>query len=269
MTEGDQAMLLCLDIGNTHILGGVFDQDNLLIRFRYATHLIGTSDQLGIFLVNILQAKNINPEKITATAVSSVVPSCDYTIKHTISSYLKSSLFILQSGVKTGLNIKYKNPKEVGADRIANAIGAVDTFPNKNIIIVDMGTATTVCAITKKKDYLGGSILPGMRLGMEALRSNTAKLMTVDIEKPEACLGRTTRESIQAGLFYGQLGALKEIISQFKTEAFSNEAVTVIGTGGFAQLYKDKVLFDVLLPDLVLHGLHKAYDFYTSSSTEE
>lgn len=259
-------MLLCLDIGNTHMLGGVFDKKNLITRFRYATHLIGTSDQLGIFLINFLLAKKIDPENISATAISSVVPSCDYTIKHTVSSYLKSSIFTLQTGVKTGLNIKYKNPKEVGADRIANAIGAVNAFPNKNIIVVDMGTATTVCAITKTRDYLGGTILPGMRLGMEALRSNTAKLMTVDIEEPDSCLGRTTRESIQAGLFYGQLGALKEVINQFKKNIFMDEAVTVIGTGGFAQLYKDKLVFDVLLPDLVLHGLYNAYENSYSNS---
>lgn len=253
-------MLLCLDIGNTHILGGVFHDKKLLTRFRYATHLIGTSDQFGIFLINLLHAKKIEIKSISATAISSVVPSCDYTIKHTISSYLTSSIFLLQSGVKTGLNIKYKNPKEVGADKIANAIGAIHAFPNKNIIIVDMGTATTICAINKNHDYLGGTILPGIRLGMEALRSNTAKLMAVDIEEPTSCLGRTTHESIQAGLFYGNLGALKEVIYQFKTHIFSDEPVTIIGTGGFAQLYKDKALFDVLLPDLVLHGLYFAYE---------
>lgn len=253
-------MLLCLDIGNTHILGGVFAEKKLLTRFRYATHLLGTSDQFGIFLVNFLQGKNIDKQSISATAISSVVPSCDYTIRHTISSYLTSSIFHLQAGVKTGLNVKYKNPKEVGADRIANAIGAIQAFPNKNIIIVDMGTATTLCAVNKKRDYLGGTILPGMRLGMEALRSNTAKLMMVDIEEPASCLGRTTHESIQAGLFYGHLGALKEIIQQFKKEVFQNEPTTVIGTGGFAQLYREKPLFDVLLPDLVLHGLYQAYE---------
>ncbi len=252
-------MLLCLDVGNTHIFGGVFEHENLLTRFRYATHLIGTSDQLGIFLINLLRAKNIELKNISATAISSVVPSWDYTIKHTISSYLSSSIFLLQSGVKTGLNIKYKNPKEVGADKIANAIGAIHAFPQKNIIIIDMGTATTVCAINKKRDYLGGTILPGIRLGMEALKSNTAKLMAVDIEEPTSCLGRTTHESIQAGLFYGHLGALKEIINQFKTNIFLGEPVIVIGTGGFSQLFREKSLFDVILPDLVLYGLHHAY----------
>src|SRR3990167_9779883 len=102
-------MLLCLDIGNTHILGGVFDKENLVARFRYATHLVGTADQFGIFLINILQTKKIDPKKINAIALCSVVPSCDYTIKHALSQYFEASLFSLQSGVKTGLNIKYKN----------------------------------------------------------------------------------------------------------------------------------------------------------------
>jgi type III pantothenate kinase len=191
-------MLMCLDVGNTHILGGVFDKNNLLTRFRYATNLIGTADQFGIFLLNILQAQKIAPEKISATAICSVVPSYDFTIKHTISLYFSSQYFILRAGAKTGLNIKYKNPNEVGADRIANAIGGIDAFPNKNLIIVDMGTATTLCAITKKRDYLGGAILPGMRLGMESLKTHTAKLMEVDIESPLSPSGKnnTRKHSI-------------------------------------------------------------------------
>jgi type III pantothenate kinase len=253
-------MLLCLDVGNTHILGGVFDRNQLIMRFRYATHLIGTSDQFGIFLMNILQANKVEPDKIKATALCSVVPGCDYTIKHAITSYVGSVYFMLQAGVKTGLNIKYKNSNEVGADRIANAIGAVHAFPNKNIIIADMGTATTLCAVTKKRDYLGGAIFPGMRLCMESLRSNTAKLMEVDIEIPSFCIGRSTRESIQSGLYYGQLGALKEIIAGFKQELFDKDDAIVIGTGGFSQLFKDKALFNVILPDLVLQGLCRAYE---------
>src|SRR5947207_1581536 len=113
-------MLLCLDVGNTHIFGGIFEQNELKMRFRYATNLIGTSDQFGMFLLNIMQANKISPEEIKATAVSSVVPSCDFTIRHTIAHYFGSPFFMLQAGVKTGLNIKYKNPKEVGSDKIAN-----------------------------------------------------------------------------------------------------------------------------------------------------
>jgi type III pantothenate kinase len=259
------AMLLCLDIGNTHILGGVFAKEKLVARFRYATPLIGTADQLGVFLINILKTHSIDPKKISATAMCSVVPSCDYTIKHTISSYLRTPLFVLEAGVKTGLNIKYKTPNEVGADRIANAIGAVNAFPDKNIIIVDMGTATTVCVVTKNRYYLGGCILPGMRLGMESLKNNTAKLMEVDIESCSSYVGRTTKESIQAGLYYGQLGALKEIINGIQEEMFDSETGLVVATGGFAQLYKEKLLFDCILPDLVLQGLCKAYAYSSRS----
>jgi type III pantothenate kinase len=254
-------MLLCLDVGNTHVLGGVFNKEELIARFRYATNLIGTADQLGIFLLNILQANKIKPEKISAAAVSSVVPSYDYTVRHTLSQYFKIPYFALQAGVKTGLNIKYKNPAEVGADRIANAIAAINAFPDKSIIIVDMGTATTLCAVTKNRDYLGGTILPGLRLCMEALSTHTAKLMEVDIVEPTVFLGRTTKESIQAGLYYGQLGAVKEIIAGFKKDIFPNESVLIIGTGGFSQLYKDMELFNVILPDLALQGLRKAYEY--------
>lgn len=255
-------MLLCLDVGNTHILGGVFQKGQLVLRFRYATTLIGTADQFGIFLLNILQANQLDPKQIEATAVCSVVPSIDFTIHHTMTQYFAGTpYYVLKAGVKTGLNIKYKNPNEVGADRIANSIGAVNAFPNQNIIVIDMGTATTLCAINKNKDYLGGAILPGLRLSMESLKSNTAKLMEVNIEAPASFVGRTTKESIQSGLYYGQLGALRELIAGFKQETFANEPVKVIGTGGFARLYKDKSLYDILLPDLVLQGMLKAYEY--------
>lgn len=257
-------MLLCLDVGNTHLLGGVFAKDKLILRFRYATSLLGTADQLGIFLVTILKFHNLNLSEIKAIALSSVVPNYDYTLRHCFSQYFKmATYFSLRSGVKTGLNIRCKNPNEVGADRIANAIAATALFPKKSLIVVDMGTATTLCAITEKRDYLGGAILPGMRLCMEALKNNTAKLMAVDIETPVSYMGKTTRESIQSGLYYGHLGALKEIVSGLKNEVFKKKTVKVIGTGGFAQLYEGKGLFDTLVPDLTLLGLKKAFEHIT------
>jgi type III pantothenate kinase len=257
---------MCLDVGNTHILGGVFEEEKLIFRFRYATHLIGTADQFGLFLLQILQTHGVVPEQIQVIAVGSVVPSYDYTIRHTVNLYFKKAeYFILQAGVRTGLRVKCITPNEVGADRIANAIGAVNAYPMRNILIIDMGTATTLCVINKKRDYLGGLILPGMRLGMESLKNNTAKLMEVDIEMPTTYIGRNTRENIQAGLYYGHLGALKEMITGVKAEAFPNESFIVIGTGGFAQLFREKGLFDAILPDLVLQGLNKAYDYALSS----
>ena len=256
-------MLLCLDVGNTHILGGVFEGETLTLRFRYATPQLGTADQFGLFLRNILQTNGIDHARIAAVAVCSVVPACNYTIRHAATQYFNVPFFNLQAGAKTGLNIRYKNPAEVGADRIANAIGAVQAFPGKNLIIIDAGTATTFCAVNKNKDYLGGAILPGVRLSMEALRSNTAKLMEVDIEVPPAYLGQTTRESIQRGLYFGHLGALREIISGLQKELFLQEKAVVLGTGGFSQLFRDEKIFDLILPDLVLQGLKTAYDYST------
>ena len=159
-------MLLCLDVGNTHILGGIFDQKKLLLRFRYATHLIGTADQLGMFLITFLQTHQVDRKAIRAVSICSVVPSCDYTIQHAINRYFEATYFVLKAGVKTGLNVVTKYAAEVGTDRIANAIGAFCAFPNKHLIVIDLGTATTVCAIHQNRDYLGGVILPGLRLGM-------------------------------------------------------------------------------------------------------
>ncbi len=255
-------MLLCLDVGNTHILGGIFNQkENVLIaRFRYATNLIGTADQFGLFLTSFLEHHKITPSKIHAAAVSSVVPNCDFTLHHALSLYLPHvKIFVLTSHFNIGFNNLSATPKELGTDRIANAIGAMEVFPNQNLIIASMGTATTFCAISKNKDYLGGAIMPGMRLAMESLSAKAAKLMSVEIEQPKTYIGRDTPGHIQSGLYFGQLGALKEIIAGFKKEAFPNEPSQLIGTGGFSQLFREANLFDVILPDLVLQGLRTAY----------
>lgn len=254
-------MLICLDVGNTHILGGIYDGEKLLQRFRYATHQIGTSDQFGIFIRNFLQIRNIDGEGISGVALCSVVPGCNYTIRHAMLNYFpKAAYFILQAGIKTGINIRYKNPAEVGADLIAGAIGGVNAFPQKNLVIADLGTATTLCPVTKNGDYLGGIIMPGMRLAMESLKTSTAKLMEVDIETPPTYLGQSTRECIQRGLFFGHLGAMREIIAGYRQELFAKEDAIVIGTGGFSHLFREHGVFDVILPDLVLDGIRIAYD---------
>lgn len=254
-------MLICLDVGNTHILGGIYDGEKLVQRFRYATQQIGTSDQFGIFIRNFLQTHRIDGEVITGIALSSVVPGCNYTIRHAMTNYFpRAEYFILQAGAKTGINIRYKNPAEVGADLIAGSIGGINAFPHKNLIIADLGTATTLCAVTKNSDYLGGIIMPGMRLAMESLKTSTAKLMEVDIETPTTYLGQSTRECIQRGLFFGHLGAMREIIAGYRQELFPREDVTVIGTGGFSHLFREHGVFDVILPDLVLDGIRIAFD---------
>ncbi len=250
-------MILCIDVGNSHLYGGVFVQDEIKLRFRH-TSKDSTSDELGIFLKTVLRENQIAPEAISNIALCSVVPQLDYSLRAACMKYFDIEPFILQAGVRTGLRIKYRNPIEVGADRIANAIAATHSYPNKNIIVIDFGTATTFCAIAKEKNYLGGTILPGIRLSVDALASNTAKLPSVEIIKKTNVVGRSTIESIQSGIYYGALGAVREIIAVIKGEVFNGDEVLVVATGGFAQLFENQDVYDINVPDLVLQGIKRA-----------
>lgn len=253
-------MLLCLDVGNTQIFGGVFDDKSLQLRFRYNSKFGATSDELGVFLKNVLHENAIDYAKIKHIAISSVVPSFDYSLSSACQKYFKVMPFFLRAGVKTGLQIKTRNPVELGADLIAGAIAAVEEFPNKNLIVVDFGTATTFAIVSAKKEYLGTVILPGVRLSMLALGENTAKLFPVEIIKAQTVIGRSTAESIQAGLYFGQLGTVKEIKKRITEEAFDGKEPIVIGTGGFVSLFEDENLFTTSAPNLVLDGLRIAYE---------
>lgn len=250
-------MMLCIDVGNSHIYGGVFNEHEILARFRH-TSKVSTSDELGIFLKSVLRENNCAPEGIREIAICSVVPQLDYSLRAACVKYFSIEPFFLQAGVKTGLNIKYKNPQDVGADRIANAIAATHSFPGKNTIIIDFGTATTFCVINSQKSYLGGAILPGVRLAVDALSSNTAKLPAVEIIKSQQVIGRSTIESIQSGVFYGALGACRELINRIKQEAFMDQEVLVLATGGFASLFDNHGIYDQVVSDLVLEGLRIA-----------
>lgn len=253
-------MILCLDAGNTQIFGGVFVGPELKLRFRKSSTQSFSSDEFGIFLKTLLRENELEPKKVQAIAICSVVPNIVYSLRSACRKYFGIEPFFLQAGVKTGLRIGYHNPTEVGADRIANAMGAKQLYPGQNLIIVDLGTATTFCAIRGGKDYLGGTIIPGIRISMEALEERTAKLPRVEITRREKALGRNTLESIQSGLFYGHLGAMKEIIAKLKVEAFENETVKVIGTGGFSHLFEKEGVFDLVASDLVLEGLKIAFE---------
>ena len=250
-------MLLCIDVGNSHIYGGVFVGAELKLRFRH-TSKVSTSDELGIFLKSVLRENECAPDLIKKISICSVVPQLDYSLRSACVKYFGVEPFFLQAGVKTGLNIKYRNPIEVGADRIANAIAASQFYPNQQLIIIDFGTATTFCVINSEKAYLGGVIIPGVRLSVDALSHNTAKLPTVEIIKTETVVGRSTIESIQSGIFYGSVGACREIIHNIKTQLFQEKPVLVLATGGFASLFEQQNVYDLLLPDLVLHGVRMA-----------
>lgn len=260
-------MILCLDVGNTTIHAGVYalpwgSSRKLLAQFRRTSEFRASSDEIGLFLLAALRENGIAPEGIARIAICSVVPDALYSIRGACLKYFKQDPFILQAGVKTGLTIRYRNPLEVGADRIANSIAAVDMFPKRDIIIVDFGTATTFCVIADGKEYLGGVIVPGIRTSMEALEMKTAKLPSVEIVPVKSALGRSTVESIQSGLFFGQMGMVKEITDRLMTECFiaraSGERPMTIATGGFAGLFDGEGLFDHVIPDLVLRGLSLA-----------
>lgn len=251
--------MLCLDIGNSHIFGGVFEKEAIRLRFRHETNPGITSDQFGIFLKNVLRENKIIPESIKHIAICSVVPSVDYSIRSACKKYFNIDPFFLESGVKTGIKIKTKNPNETGSDLIAGAVGAVSKYPNQNIIIADFGTITTYAFVSKNKEFLGASFLPGFRLSMSSL-GKAAKLFPVEIIKPSSIAGKSTVESIQSGLYYHQLSMLKEVISQASTKIFKNEKTILVGTGGFVHLLENEKLFDEINSDLLLEGLKITFE---------
>jgi type III pantothenate kinase len=252
-------MILCLDIGNSQIYGGVFKGETLLFQFRRTSRNNTSSDELGVFLRSVLRENDLDPDQISDISICTVVPEILHSLKNACRKYFGGiQPFLLQAGVKTGLNIKYRNPLELGADRIANAIAATHLHPNQNVIIIDMGTATTFCAVSSKKEFLGGAIIPGLKIAMQALEDNTSKLPSVEIVEVTEATAKTTIEGIQAGLYFGTIGAIKEITSRMKTECFRGEPTLIIGTGGFASLFTTSKVFDQESYDLVLKGLYLA-----------
>ena len=248
-------MILCLDIGNSQIFGGVFKGEDLKLSFRRNTLNNNSSDELGLFLKGVLRENHVDPNQIQNIACCSVVPDILHSLTNCCRKYFKKTPFILKPGMKSGIKIKYSNPIEVGSDRIANSIAATHLYPKKNLIIIDFGTAMTFCAISKDQEYLGGMICAGVQISMKALEKNTAKLPKVEIIHPRSVIGRSTVESIQSGLYYGTLGTIKEVVQQTTEEVFSEDPPLVIGTGGFARFFDHKGVFHSIDPELVLKGL--------------
>jgi len=189
-----------------------------------------------------------------------VVPDINHSLGNACRRYFGLEPFNLRAGVKTGLRIRTKNPAEVGADRIAGAVGAVARFPDEELVIIDFGTATTVEAVSAERDYLGGVILPGLMISMHALVQNTAGLPKVEILRPERCCGRSTVECIQSGLYWGHLGMVRETRDRLAKECFADRRPVVIATGGFAGLFADSGLYDAVAPDLALAGVRIAQE---------
>ena len=249
-------MILVLDVGNTSIHGGVFKNDELVFQFRKSSAFRNSSDEIGVFLRSILRENSINSTEISFVGFCSVVPDRVHSIRNAFLKYFNKEPFELCPGVKTGLKILYRNPIEVGADRIANSLAGLSLFPYKNLLIVDFGTATTIDVIGKNREYHGGIIYPGIQMSMEVLENKTAKLPSVEIIQMKSALGKSTSESIQSGLFFGQIGIVKELKSRITFEVFNNEEPVVLATGGFSRLFRSSGLFHSVIPDLALHGIH-------------
>jgi type III pantothenate kinase len=248
--------LLTIDIGNTNITMGLFEGDELKRTWRLATDNQRTSDEYGLLIISLLT--QFGEKKIDGACISSVVPPIQPVFEDTLKKFFAIEPVVLGPGVKTGIAVMYENPKEVGADRIANAVGGFYRY-KRSLIIVDFGTATTFDYITAKGEYMGGAIAPGIGISSEALFHKTAKLPKVEFQAPSRIVGRNTVESIQSGLFYGYVSMVDGMIKLMKAETKDNPLV--IGTGGYAPLIAPKSkTIKIVDPDITLYGLKYIYE---------
>ena len=246
-------MLLAIDVGNTHVMVGVYQQDKIIVYWRLATRRESTEDELGMILKSLFLNSHLEQNEIDSIAISSVVPPLMYSLERMSVKYFGIVPLIIGPGVKTGLNILYDNPREVGADRIVNAVAAYNKY-KRSLIIVDFGTATTFCAVSEKGDYLGGAIAPGIGISMEALFEKAAKLPRVEITRPQRIIGKDTVSSMQSGIIYGFSGQVDGIVNRMIAE-FTDKPL-VIATGGFASLIaSESETIDKVEPLLTLEGL--------------
>ncbi len=252
-------MIFVMDIGNTNIKAAVFDGKTLLKRWRCVTEPSMTSDQYGIIMADLFRYHGLDMKAIEGIMISSVVPTINFTIEHMCGDYFGMEPRFLVPGMKTGLNIKYENPRELGSDRIANAV-AVSTLYGGPSIFIDFGTATTYGVVSDKNEFLGGAIGPGLRMMNRAIASGTAKLPSIELVMPQKVIGRTTVANIQSGILYGYIGSVEKIVSGMKAEIGCPDA-QVIATGGMAHMVKNNSsVIDVINPDLTLTGLRIIYE---------
>lgn len=252
-------MILTLDIGNTNIKTALFEGAEMAHYWRISTSLSKTSDEYGILLMNMFAHESVKPEEVEGIVISSVVPTINFTIEHMCQNYFHMQPMMVAPGIKTGINIKYENPRELGSDRIANAVAAYVQYGGP-CIFIDFGTATTFGVVDENGSFLGGSIFPGIKVASEALVSGTAKLPRFAIEKPESVIGRTTLTNLQSGMYYGYVGLVKHIVQKMKQELGRQDAI-VVATGGMALLISEESkVIDKLDGLLTLKGLRMIYE---------
>ena len=251
-------MILAIDVGNTNIVFGVFDE-TLKASWRIAADRQKTEDEYSIIFKTLLKDQGIFLKQIKGAIISSVVPGLTPLLEDMCEKHLSVKPMSVGPGIKTGVNIKYENPREVGADRIANVVAAHHKYGGP-LIIVDFGTPTTFDALTAELDYLGGAIAPGITISTEALSRSAARLLKIEIAKPDEVIGRNTVASMQAGVFYGYVGLVESLVQRIKTEMGGGEIFTV-ATGGLAPLICSETKgIDAIDLMLTLDGLKLIYD---------
>ncbi|MGQ9473632.1 MAG: type III pantothenate kinase [Candidatus Caldatribacteriaceae bacterium] len=244
--------ILVVDVGNTHTTFGVYMEKKLCHHWRISTSSRRTPDEWGFMIGSLLAQQNIKREELKRVVISCVVPPVLDALEFLFQYDFHLSFLVVGPGIRTGLAVRAE-AKEVGADRIVNAVAGSSLYGG-DLIIIDFGTATTFCAVTSRREYLGGAIAPGVGIALEALYEKTAKLPRIGVEVSERCIGRNTVEAMHAGIFFGYIGLGREIVKKMKEE-FSQDA-RVIGTGGWGIfLHKYCDFIDIFNPVLTLEGL--------------
>ena len=250
-------MILTMDIGNTNVKTALFDGDSMVSYWRVSTNRTMTSDEYGMLLLNLFHHKGLEPTLVTGIVISSVVPTINYTIEHMCLTYFGVTPMFVMPGIKTGIHIKYDNPRELGSDRIANAVASYELYGGP-CIFIDFGTATSFGVGSEKGEFLGGAICPGLKVTADAIVDRTAKLPRFELIKPPSVIGKNTVTNLQSGILYGHIGLVKYLIGRMKEEL--QQDCRVIATGGMAVLIReDAPEIDVLDGLLTLKGLRLIY----------
>ena len=251
-------MLITIDVGNTNITVGVFNEDELKATFRMTTKMPRTSDEYGMLLLNLLEQNDIEPKDIDDAIIASVVPNVMHALENAVIKYLHITPIFIEPGIKTGIRIAIDNPKQVGADRIVDAAAAYGVYGGP-VLVLDFGTATTYDLVDENGTFITGITAPGIQTAAKALWEDAAKLPEIEIKKPDSIMAKDTITSMQAGLVYGQIGQTEYIIKEIK-KASGLEHIKVVATGGFGRIIANETNeIDIFDPNLTLQGMLLIY----------
>lgn len=251
-------MILTIDVGNTNITCGVFQDDEIVATFRITTKMPRTSDEYGMIIGTLLEKNRIGIEEIHDAIICSVVPNVMHSLEGALVKYFHIRPIIVEAGIKTGIKIVTPNPQQIGADRIVDAVAGYELYGGP-VIVIDFGTATTYDLVDASGAFLGGITAPGIRISAKALWEDAAKLPEIEIKKPDHILGRETISSMQSGLVYGQIGQTEYIVKKVKEEV-GLENIKVVATGGLGRIIANETeAIDIYDPNLTLKGIYLVY----------